>query len=113
MEVEQDVPQEFAVLGVLVRWEVGLVEMLAFLSEWFNFSFLGNETRHLHCHFVRRHQLNFRGLVGEHCRSRSGARSESSPVYQALFGSTAKDAAYGGVSIKAAPLLVLASDSGP
>lgn len=28
----------------------------AFQPDWFNYSFLGNEMRHLHCHFVPRYQ---------------------------------------------------------
>jgi diadenosine tetraphosphate (Ap4A) HIT family hydrolase len=27
----------------------------AFNSDWFNYSFLGNETRHVHCHFIPRY----------------------------------------------------------
>lgn len=28
----------------------------AFQTDWFNYSFLGNEWRHLHCHFIPRYQ---------------------------------------------------------
>ena len=27
-----------------------------FQANWFNYAFLGNETRHLHCHFVPRYE---------------------------------------------------------
>lgn len=27
----------------------------AFQADWFNYAFLGNETRHLHCHFIPRY----------------------------------------------------------
>lgn len=37
----------------------------AFRADWFNYSFLGNETRHLHCHFVPRYESEreFAGMV--------------------------------------------------
>jgi len=28
----------------------------AFQPDWFNYAFLGNETRHLHCHFIPRYE---------------------------------------------------------
>lgn len=36
-----------------------------FQADWFNYSFLGNETRHLHCHFVTRYKnkKTFKGTV--------------------------------------------------
>lgn len=45
--------------------ELKVASEKAFLSEWFNFSFLGNETRHLHCHFVPRYSNDreFEGSV--------------------------------------------------
>lgn len=37
----------------------------AFQPDWFNYSFLGNETRHLHCHFIPRYRekREFGGMV--------------------------------------------------
>lgn len=38
-----------------------------FQPDWFNYSFLGNETRHLHCHFVPRYAKpkTFMGIMFE------------------------------------------------
>jgi len=38
-----------------------------FQPDWFNYSFLGNETRHLHCHFIPRYAKpkTFMGIVFE------------------------------------------------
>lgn len=35
--------------------------------DWFNYSFLGNETRHLHCHFIPRYESKreFMGVIFE------------------------------------------------
>ena len=37
----------------------------AFQTDWFNYSFLGNEWRHLHCHLVPRYQAEraFEGVI--------------------------------------------------
>ncbi len=37
----------------------------AFEAEWFNYTFLGNETRHLHCHVIPRYSSprQFEGLI--------------------------------------------------
>lgn len=37
----------------------------AFQADWFNYAFLGNETRHLHCHFIPRYATprEFEGLI--------------------------------------------------
>lgn len=35
----------------------------SFSADWFNYSFLGNETRHLHCHFIPRYE-NSREFMG-------------------------------------------------
>ena len=37
----------------------------SFGASWFNYSFLGNGTRHLHCHFVPRYQnpVEFSGTI--------------------------------------------------
>ena len=37
----------------------------SFNADWFNYSFLGNETRHLHCHLVPRYESN-REYMGTH-----------------------------------------------
>lgn len=36
-----------------------------FHADWFNYSFLGNEARHLHCHFIPRYSSNreFGGII--------------------------------------------------
>jgi diadenosine tetraphosphate (Ap4A) HIT family hydrolase len=36
-----------------------------FRADWFNYAFLGNETKHLHCHFIPRYasERNFGGVV--------------------------------------------------
>lgn len=38
-----------------------------FQTDWFNYAFLGNETRHLHCHFIPRYASNreFDGIIFE------------------------------------------------
>ncbi|OGM99747.1 MAG: hypothetical protein A3B91_02390 [Candidatus Yanofskybacteria bacterium RIFCSPHIGHO2_02_FULL_41_29] len=37
----------------------------AFQADWFNYALLGNETRHLHCHFIPRYssERNFEGIT--------------------------------------------------
>ena len=39
----------------------------AFGPDWFNYAFFGNETPHLHCHFIPRyaHSRNFAGMAFE------------------------------------------------
>ena len=39
----------------------------AFHSDWYNYAFLGNEIRHLHCHFIPRYSSSrtFQGMVFE------------------------------------------------
>ncbi len=39
----------------------------AFHSDWYNYAFLGNETRHLHCHFIPRYSSprTFQGMIFE------------------------------------------------
>lgn len=40
-------------------------EKKAFDADWFNYTFLGNDTRHLHCHFLPRYSSdrNFAGTT--------------------------------------------------
>ncbi len=45
--------------------ELKIASEKTFGGEWFNFAFLGNETHHLHCHFVPRYSSTkeFEGLI--------------------------------------------------
>lgn len=48
----------------LILKELQEASVKAFGGEWFNFVFLGNETRHLHCHFIPRYskEIEFEGV---------------------------------------------------
>lgn len=50
---------------ILVLSELREATKQAFKADWFNYAFLGNETRHLHGHFVPRYssQREFRGMT--------------------------------------------------
>lgn len=50
---------------ILKQLKVGVTKV--FQPDWFNYSFLGNKTRHLHAHFVPRYATpkNFEGIVFE------------------------------------------------
>ncbi|MCB9805797.1 HIT family protein [Candidatus Nomurabacteria bacterium] len=47
--------------------ELQKAEKEAFNAEWFNYTFLGNGTRHLHCHFIPRYSSSreFAGQIFE------------------------------------------------
>jgi diadenosine tetraphosphate (Ap4A) HIT family hydrolase len=47
-------PEEQAELFLVLR-DLKEAEKEVFQPDWFNYSFLGNETRHLHGHFVPRY----------------------------------------------------------
>ena len=47
-------PEEQAELFLVLR-DLREAAEKVFQPDWFNYSFLGNETRHLHCHFVPRY----------------------------------------------------------
>lgn len=55
---------EYDELLVILK-EMKVVSEKAFGGEWFNFSFLGNNTKHLHCHFIPRYSgdREFAGVV--------------------------------------------------
>jgi len=64
-DATQDEQKElFAVLG-----ELREATKKAFQADWFNYAFLGNETRHLHGHFIPRYssprQFNGREFIDE------------------------------------------------
>lgn len=40
---------------ILILGELREAAKRAFQTDWFNYAFLGNGTRHLHCHFVPRY----------------------------------------------------------
>jgi len=46
--------EEWQELIIIIR-ELREAAKKAFDSDWFNYSFLGNETRHLHAHFIPRY----------------------------------------------------------
>ena len=57
-------PEEQAELFLVLR-DLREAAEKVFQPDWFNYSFLGNETRHLHCHFVPRYAKpkKFMGIV--------------------------------------------------
>lgn len=50
---------------IKVLGELGEASKQAFQADWFNYAFLGNETRHLHGHFVPRYSSSrvFEGVT--------------------------------------------------
>ena len=59
-------PDESAELVEILN-ELKKAEITAFNTDWFNYSFLGNGTRHLHCHFIPRYETKreFSGITFE------------------------------------------------
>lgn len=57
-------PEEQAELFVVLH-DLREAEKKVFQPDWFNYSFLGNETRHLHGHFIPRYvePKNFMGII--------------------------------------------------
>ena len=57
-------PEEKKELFVILR-ELREALKKVFQPDWFNYSFLGNKTKHLHCHLVARYasERNFAGIT--------------------------------------------------
>ncbi len=54
LDLADATPEEQAELFLVLR-NVREASKKIFQPDWFNYSFLGNEMRHLHCHFVPRY----------------------------------------------------------
>lgn len=54
LDLAEAAPEEQAELFSVLR-DLRETAKKIFQPDWFNYSFLGNETRHLHCHFVPRY----------------------------------------------------------
>lgn len=54
LDLADATPQEQAELFLVLR-DLREAAKKVFLPDWFNYSFLGNETRHLHGHFIPRY----------------------------------------------------------
>ncbi|HRY76970.1 MAG TPA: HIT domain-containing protein [Candidatus Paceibacterota bacterium] len=54
LDLPDATPEEQKELFAVLNELRGAVQK-AFQPDWLNYSFLGNETRHLHCHFVPRY----------------------------------------------------------
>jgi len=54
LDLADAAPEEQQELFLVLR-ELREATKKVFQPDWFNYSFLGNETRHLHCHFIPRY----------------------------------------------------------
>ena len=54
LDLTDATPEEQAELFLVLR-DLIKASKKAFQPDWFNYSFLGNAVRHLHCHFIPRH----------------------------------------------------------
>jgi len=66
LDLTDATPEEQSELFLILR-DLKEATKKAFQPDWFNYSFLGNETRHLHGHFIPRYAKPkiFRGIVFE------------------------------------------------
>ncbi len=64
LDLSDATPEEQAELFLVLR-HLREAAQKAFQSDWFNYSFLGNEVRHLHGHFIPRYEKpkTFRGVT--------------------------------------------------
>ena len=54
LDLSEATPEEYQELLLIIK-EVKSALMKAFQPDWFNYAFLGNETRHFHCHLIPRY----------------------------------------------------------